>query len=92
MILGPTVFLLSIEGLLEELLEIGRYGWKGVFKAYILRGRVEGFRAFMKELFGVEQSANISFYCKYTTLLLVTVFAIFLAEIFQKGDFLAKIF
>ena len=79
MILGPTVTLLSVQGVLEELLEIGRYGWKGVFKAYILHRRIEGFGAFMKELFGVEQSAYISFYCKYTTLLLVTVFAIFLA-------------
>ena len=77
--MGPTVTLLSIQRLLEELLEIGRYGWKKNFKAYILRGRIEGFGAFMKELFGVEQSAYISFYCKYTTLLLVTVFAIFLA-------------
>lgn len=64
MILGPTVTLLSIQGVLEELLEIGRYGWKVVFKAYILRGRIEGFGALMKELFGVEQSAYISFYCK----------------------------
>ena len=79
MILGPTVTLLSIQGVLEGFSEIGRYSRKGVFKAYILHGRIEGFGAFMKELFGVEQSANISFYCKYTTLLLVTVFVIFLA-------------
>ena len=77
--MGPTVTLLSIQGLLEELMEIGRYGWKGVFKAYILRGRIEGFGAFMKDLSGVEQSANISFYCKYSTWLLVTVFAVFSA-------------
>ena len=30
----------------------------------------------MKELLGVEQSVYISYYCKYTTLLLLTVFAI----------------
>ena len=49
--MGPTVTLLSLQGVLEEHLEIGRYGWKGVFKAYILRGRDEGFGAFMNELF-----------------------------------------
>jgi len=48
-ILGPTVTLLRFQGVLEELLEIGRYGWKGVSKTYILRGRIEGFGAFMKE-------------------------------------------
>ena len=36
MILGPTVTLLSIQGVLEELLEIGEYGWRADFKAYIL--------------------------------------------------------
>ena len=57
MILGPTVTLLSIQGVLEELLEIGEYGWRADFKAYILHKRIEGFGAFMKELFGVEQGA-----------------------------------
>ena len=61
--MGPTFTLLSIQGVLEELLDIGRYGWEGVLKAYILRGRIKGFGAFIKELFGVEQSAYISFYC-----------------------------
>ena len=77
--MGPTVTLLRIQGVLEELLEIGRYDWKGDFKAYIQRGRFEGFGFFMKELFGVEQSIHISYYCKYTTLLLLIVFAIFSA-------------
>ena len=57
MILGPTVTLLRIQGVLRELLEIGRYGWKGVFKTYILREIIEGFRAFTKDLSGVEQNA-----------------------------------
>jgi hypothetical protein len=56
-ILGPTVTILSIQGVLGELLEIGKYGGRAVFNTYILNKRIEGFRAFMKELFGVEQSA-----------------------------------
>jgi len=58
---------LHIRGVLEGLLEIGRYHWKGVFKAYILHARIEGFGAFKKELCGVEQETNIFYYCKYTT-------------------------
>jgi len=87
-ILGPTVTLLKIRGVLEGLLEIGRYGWKGVFKAYILHAKIKRFRAFTKEFCGVEQETNISYYCKYTTFCCSR----FLPYFWLGGEFLAKIF
>ena len=57
--MGPTAILSSIQGVLGELLEIGRYGWKALFKAYILHRRIEGFGVVLKEIFEVEQGANI---------------------------------
>ena len=55
----PTAILSSIQGVLGELLEIGRYGWKALFKANNMRRRIEEFGVVMKEIFGVEQGANI---------------------------------
>ena len=57
--MGPTAILSSIQGVLGELLEIGRYGWKALFKAYILHRRIEEFGVVLKEIFEVEQGANI---------------------------------
>ena len=88
MILGPTVTLLHIRGVLEGLLEIGRYHWKGVLKAYILHARIEGFGAFKKELCGVEQETNIFYYCKYTTF----CWSRFLPYFRFGGEVLATIF
>ena len=58
--MGPTAILSSTQGVLGELLEIGRYGWKALFKAYILHRKSEGFGVFIKDIFEVEQGTNIS--------------------------------
>ena len=75
-ILRPTAILSSIQGVLGGILEIGRYGWKALFKAYILHRRIEEFGVLPKEIFEVEQGANILCGCKYIAFMLVTVFAI----------------